>query len=561
MSNDRVTWVDCETWRDRWETERRLSGGGQGEAFRARRKSDRQIAFLKVIKSAQDPERRARFFREASAYDTFSVGKAPSLIESNAHRHKDSRFVPYIATEFIEGPTLREWRTQQSRVTLDDAIAVTRSLLVTLRECHAANCVHRDVKPDNIILVEAEPTRIALLDFGLNFHEIKDVSFQTEFGQEIGNRFLRLPELSAGSSLKQDPRSDLSFAAGILFYAITGEHPDLLQDAEGRLPHQRPRALSSLQHVGGDRYARLASLFDNAFAPRIADRFSSADAMLANLDKVMEAPTTGGSVEDDLKAILEVIDTASERRRSETINRLREALNQVQRVHNKVGGSLGKALSLGQTGYSVTGEVGRNTLFWTRLGSNEHLVSTAYEAKEAGDEITITMAGETVYRTSISSPNYGDEFERSITAWVLAHIRSALSDPHALPPEADNFQEIRPFAVLSDAGEEARRSRRSILAFVYDPVQKDRGGLQHCLSYFLKNRKTREAINAAFVVALVPLSQVSATSTALQGLSMETSRWAVFDPDLVMRDQAVIYANPQEGERIALDLAKRFGPG
>ena len=70
---------------------------------------------------------------------------------------------------------------------------------------------------------------------------------------------------------------------------------------------------------------------------------------------------------------------------------------------------------------------------------------------------------------------------------------------------------------------------------------------------------TRETINAAFIVALVPLSQVAAVTKILDNESMESSRWIVFDPHLDPLEQQVIRANPQEGERIALDLANRFG--
>jgi hypothetical protein len=52
---------------------------------------------------------------------------------------------------------------------------------------------------------------------------------------------------------------------------------------------------------------------------------------------------------------------------------------------------------------------------------------------------------------------------------------------------------------------------------------------------------------------------VSAKSNVLEGLSMESSRWMVFDADLKMLEQSVIYANAQEGERKASDLAQRYG--
>ena len=192
-----------------------------------------------MIKAKRSAERRARFFREASAYHTIRTPGIPRLIDSNALQWENDHVQPYIATEFIEGPTLRRWREAQENVKLDTAIKTTSELLAILRACHAGDIVHRDVKPDIIILANGNPRRPVLLDFGLSYHEIEGFGFETEHGQEVGNRFLRLPELSAGSRLKQDPRSDLSFVAGILFYLLTGQNPDLLQDAEGRLPHQR----------------------------------------------------------------------------------------------------------------------------------------------------------------------------------------------------------------------------------------------------------------------------------------------------------------------------------
>ncbi len=497
-----MVWVDCPKWSERWTCVKKLPSGGQGDAFRVRRATDGKDAFLKTIRAKTDRERRARFFREASAYDTFHIQVIPGLIESNAHQHENAEFEPYLATEFIEGPTLREWRAAQNRVELTVAIAITRSLLQTVRNCHAARCIHRDIKPDNIILIEADPARPALLDFGLNFHVTAEISFETQQGQEIGNKFLRLPELSAGSLLKQDSRSDLSFAGGILFYLLTGQHPDVLQDGEGRLPHQRSQALAILQNVAGTRCSRLLSLFDSAFAPKIADRFTNADAMLASIDRLMQ-------------------------------------------------------LLLGQTNFGVKGDVGTNTLFWFKPGSNEKVMSTTYQAQEVGDEIVVRMSGETVFRTALTSPNYGEQFQLAVDAWLMARLREAVVDPNALPPEAETFREIKPLSRLDDAVEQAHQTGRRILAFVYDPAQPERGQLQYCLGYFLQNRRTRETINGAFVIALVPLSQVSAKSKALEGLSMETSRWVVLDADLNLLEQNVIYANAQEGERIATDLAQR----
>ena len=246
---------------------REISGGGQGKAMLARKKNDKHEGFLKVVRDPSYSERRKRFFREASAYDTMDSTGIPRLIESNSHRHVDGEVVPYIVTEFVEGPTLHRWRRDQPRVQIEASIGTTKELLGILSECHNSDLVHRDIKPDNVVFAGGDPNRPILLDFGLNFQKASKHDLATEQGQELGNRFLRLPELSAGSPGKQDPRSDITLAAGILYYLLTGNAPRLLQDHEGRLPHQRDQELATLKCVAGSSLYRLLGLFDLAFAP------------------------------------------------------------------------------------------------------------------------------------------------------------------------------------------------------------------------------------------------------------------------------------------------------
>ena len=550
-------WVAALSWKARWEAIEKLPSGGQGEAFRAKCLSDGKIGFLKTIKSRNDPERRARFFREASAYDSFGVDGIPRLMESNSHHHGNASMVPYIVTEFVEGPTLRTWRDSQSIISIETAITITGRLLDILDACHAKGCVHRDVKPDNIILEGGDPARVWLLDFGISYHDLADIDFRTEDWQEVGNRFLRLPELSAGSRLKQDLRSDICFAAGILFYVLTGDHPDVLEDGEGRLPHQRSAALTKLQHVMSNRLSSLLALFDEAFATRLVHRLSSTHAMKERIERIMQDKSVDGSAEANLAVLREVLDTTVNRRLTETIAKLSYGLRQVQQIFNEVQQSIGGSLSISQTAWNVTGESGQNTLFWSRQGSSDRILSVTYEVVPNGDELLVRMAGETVYRTDLGQPDYGETFHSVVVGWLAGRLRSALVDPHALPFEADIFKEIKPFGSLEAAAREAARRNLPILAFVYDPAQPEKGKLKWSLDYFLQNRRTRDIVNGAFVTALVPLSAVAAISDILHEKSMEQARWVVINQGLNALEQEVIYANPQEAERIVCELADR----
>ena len=415
-------------WADIWASTQEYSGGGQGEAKRVYHKRDCHEGFLKVIRRRNDPERQGRFFRAASAYDTMKSSGIPRLIESNAHLHDDFEVVPYIVTEFIEGQTLNQWRQAQSIVELGIAVRTTRELLVILTMCHALGLVHRDVKPDNIILANGAPGRPVLLNFGLNFHKATQNDIKTEQDQELGNRFLRLPELSAGSTLKQGPRSDISFAAGILYFLLTSQHPNILQDAEGHLPHQRNQVLAMLEGVAGSRLHRLLALFDEAFAIQISYRFANADALVSELDKLME-PRTGVHSEVVLQDIVEDLGTEAAHRQAETAVRLSEALKQVQHIHHEVQANLessGVPLSWSQGGWSVAEGLGRNTLGLVMQGAYNRILSVVCEVKEASDEIVIHLSGEPVYRTSVSSPNYDETFDVTIQSWMVDRLHKTI---------------------------------------------------------------------------------------------------------------------------------------
>ena len=189
MTDDKEIWVSQPRWRNSWEEVEELKGGGQGNAWRVRRKRDNREGFLKSIKGKKSPKRRARFSREADAYDSFDERGIPRLIESNARRWRDPEVEPYIVMDFIEGPTLRQWRENRERVELGTAIELTRKLLTTLSKCHEEELVHRDVKPDNIKLKGDDPRRPVLLDFGLSYRKESEIGWQSEPEEEIGNRF------------------------------------------------------------------------------------------------------------------------------------------------------------------------------------------------------------------------------------------------------------------------------------------------------------------------------------------------------------------------------------
>jgi eukaryotic-like serine/threonine-protein kinase len=86
---------------------------------------------------------------------------------------------------------------------------------------------------------------LVLVDFGMSYHE-EASALVTPAWEEVGNRFLRLPELASESSLKRDPGSDVTFCGGILFLLLTGSRPGQLIDHDNCMPHQRAEAQRKL---------------------------------------------------------------------------------------------------------------------------------------------------------------------------------------------------------------------------------------------------------------------------------------------------------------------------
>ena len=151
--------------------------------------------------------------------------------------------------------------------------------------------------------------------------------------------------------------------------------------------------------------------------------------MLAELERVME-PRTGDRSEAILQDIIEALGTEAARRQAATAARLDQALRQIQRVHREVSANLessGVPLGWTQGGWSVAEGLGRNTLGLVRRGSSDRVLSVVCEVWEAGDEIVINLSGEPVYRTSVDSQDYGDQFDVTIRGWLLDRLHEAIT--------------------------------------------------------------------------------------------------------------------------------------
>ena len=406
------SWSNSKTYKESWEIIKDPDvihpvSGAQACAKMARNKNTGDFAFLKILNNQQDDERRARFLREATAYETCSHPSIANLIDSNAHFFKDNNFKLYIATKYINGETLGKRIESYGCQNIQTAVSTTERLLEILLYLHKSDLVHRDIKPDNIILRNSDFIDPVLVDFGLCYKDDNLEVFQTDVGEELGNRFLRLPELSIESTSKRDPRSDLAFAGGIFFYMLTSVMPSILLDAKGRMPHQRDKIIEKLKEIGGSYFMNLLEFFDYSFSYTLSGRFESASVMIEALNNISKPKEIyNGDININLK-------------RNDKLNRLKAIYLQCMEVINYVNRKVEKKVSptykTCHQGFSDFIEGHTEGVGFVHFASHKYSFIPLFKIYPCGNEIIVKMDAEIIYRTEINDPKFdNDSFKDKI---------------------------------------------------------------------------------------------------------------------------------------------------
>lgn len=158
-SADNLTLVISEktdlskSWKERWTTVSDEGNGSQSKTKRVRSKiDDSPERFLKILLHQNDALRRNRMFREVACYRTLNHPSIPKIIETNVDRYEDPQYKLYLVTELIEGATLERVIEDKGPFPADIGIPLVIRLLEVVEFCHDNDTVHRDIKPDNILL-------------------------------------------------------------------------------------------------------------------------------------------------------------------------------------------------------------------------------------------------------------------------------------------------------------------------------------------------------------------------------------------------------------------------
>lgn len=267
-----------EALRDKYVVERELARGGAGRVFFARSLDGRAIA-LKVLHPELVVTATAdRFLREIKTLSRLEHPHVAKLLD-----YGEREWLVYLAMAYIEGPTLKEHIAQVRRVSVDDAVRIGRDILGALAFAHQNNVIHRDVKPDNIVL---STDGAMLLDFGIaRAIEAAGDEKLTRSGFTVGTSSYMSPE-QVVAVRDLDHRSDIYSLGCVLFEALAGRPPFVHRSEAVVLQLQQTAEAPLLAELRPEVPAPLANAVQRALAKNRDERWASALDMRAELDKL-----------------------------------------------------------------------------------------------------------------------------------------------------------------------------------------------------------------------------------------------------------------------------------
>ena len=278
-----------------------IGRGGMGVVYRAEDTSlhcHRALKFLPTTVTPDSPEH-VRLVNEARALAALEHPNICPVQEIGEHEGQT-----FIVMSYLEGQTLKD-RMAAGPIPQNEALEISRQILAALAAAHARGIVHRDVKPDNVMLLKGGDktegrTRVMLMDFGIA--KKHDSTLVTRTGTVMGTAAYMSPEQANGE--KVDAASDVWASGVILYEMLAGERPfqgDLEPAVMYAIVNTDPAPLTG---PGKDVPEPVERVVGQALAKDRKKRYADAEAMLVDLDLAAEGLTVKGRrlVKEDVEA-------------------------------------------------------------------------------------------------------------------------------------------------------------------------------------------------------------------------------------------------------------------
>ena len=266
---------------NRYELLELIGHGGMANVYKAKCHRLNRLVAVKILKSdlAENEEFRRRFRDESLAVAQLSHANIVSVYDVSS-----SNGIEYIVMELIDGITLKQYMERRGQLDWREALHFISQILRGLSHAHSRGIIHRDIKPQNIMVLRDGSVKVA--DFGIAC--LGDAA-NTMTQEALGSVHYISPEQARGDRI--DARSDV-YSAGVVLYEML----------TGRLPFEGDSAVSvAIQHLSStpldprdinpDIPEAMELICKKAMCPDLAHRYASADAMLEDLERFRKDPT------------------------------------------------------------------------------------------------------------------------------------------------------------------------------------------------------------------------------------------------------------------------------
>jgi eukaryotic-like serine/threonine-protein kinase len=263
----------------RYRLESKLGSGGMSTVYLALDEVlDRPVAIKLLHREiSEEADQLERFRREARAAARLSHPNLVGVIDAG---EDDGR--PYIVFEYIEGRTLKRRLQEEGRLPIDEAVAYAIEIGRGLTAAHARKLVHRDVKPQNVLI---DPDgRAKVTDFGIaRSLESKGL---TATGRVLGTTDYVSPEQAMGEEV--DERSDVYSLGVVLYEMLTGDVPFRAETQVGVAMKHVNKPMPDVQTKRPEVSAAVASVVDRATTKDPRDRYGTVAEMVRDLEQTLE---------------------------------------------------------------------------------------------------------------------------------------------------------------------------------------------------------------------------------------------------------------------------------
>jgi len=290
----------------RYRLDEQIGIGGMSRVYRAfDTLLEREVA-VKVLNRevASDSDPLERFRREARAVARLSHPHIVTVIDAG-----EDEGTPYIVFEYVEGETLKQRIRRLERLEIPEAVAYAIELARALGAAHDQRIVHRDVKPQNVLI--DRDGRAMITDFGIA-RTLTEEGLTAD-GRVLGTTDYVSPEQALGQGVSG--QSDIYALGVVLYEMLTGDVPFKAENQVAVAMKHVREELPDVQQRRPEVSAALAAVLDRATAKDLRDRYADVPAMIADLEEVLAIETLrSGHSTGEATSVLRTLPGSAQRR-------------------------------------------------------------------------------------------------------------------------------------------------------------------------------------------------------------------------------------------------------